>query len=141
MERVLKFEFEKKEYKLVLMSGTEQDFLEEYELQNIFEIFEISGRKRVKAIIDLVRAMNADAGGEKLALPDDVSPADFAVLQAATLKAIVLGHRRDVEPKEIDEGLAELEKKKDEQPARISWFSRVLGLVCRKRRPTQPRPE
>jgi len=141
MERTIKFEYEKKEYELVLMSGVEQDFLEEYEIASIFDVLSLTGRKRVKAVIDLVKAMNADAGGEQIILPNDVPPAEFMELQTAVFKAITRGYHRDIEPEEIDVGLAELEKKKEEQPAHTSWFSRALGLAFPNRKHTKPRPE
>ena len=139
MERTVKFEYENKEYKLVFTSGIELDFLEEYEVESIFDVFKIAGSKRVDAVISLLKAMNEKAGGLQIAIPDYVCPADMMVFQSAMLKAITLGFKREVLPDEIDEGLAELEKKKEEQPAHISWFSRVFAWVFQSKKRTTRR--
>ena len=141
MERTVKFEYENNEYKLVFTSGIELDFLEEYEVESVFDIFKIAGSKRVDAVVSLLKAMNQKAGGTQLILPENIFPADMMIFQSAMLKAITLGFKRDVLPDEIDEGLAELEKKKEEQPVRISWFYRVFGWVFRNKKHTTRHPE
>lgn len=139
MEREITFEFGNKEYKLVFTSGIELDILEKYELQSIFDIFQMPGSARISAIMDFVSRMNVLAGGEKFIAPENFFPNDLLRVQTAALKAIAEGYRREIPPGEIDEGLAELEKKKDEQPARTSWFSRVFGSIFRKKTHTTRR--
>ena len=139
MERIYRFKFENKEYKLAFTSGIELDFLEEYELNSIFDLLEIPGKKRIEAVTKLLKCMNEKAGGEQLSVPEDIFPADMMIFQNAVLETIMLGFKREVQPGEIDEGLAELEKKKEGQPARTSWFSRARDYIFQSKKPTTRR--
>lgn len=127
-ERSVTAKYRGEEYRLVFTAGIDLDFTEEYKLQSIFDIFEIKGSNRLLAVLDLVKRMSAKAG-RAITFDPDMSTAEFLALQSDAIRAIERGFAREVDPGEIDEGLLELEKKKEDPQGRISWFWRVLDFI------------